>query len=54
MAALMQLSLFTSFMVGDKCDVVNKLLKECVSRLRLFSLSGTKKSLFFTIHVAAV
>lgn len=30
MAALAQLSLFTSFMVGDKCDLVNKLLKEYV------------------------
>jgi hypothetical protein len=27
-AALVQLSLFTSFLVGDKCDLVNKLLKE--------------------------
>jgi hypothetical protein len=28
MAALAQLSLFTSFMVGDKCDLVNRLLKQ--------------------------
>ena len=29
MAALLQLPLFTSFLVGDKCDLVNKLLREC-------------------------
>ncbi len=29
MAALLQLPLFTSFLVGDKCDLVNMLLREC-------------------------
>ncbi len=51
MAALLQLSLFTSFMVGDKCDIINKLLKEFASRSRCFAICGTTLNFHCTAAV---